>query len=177
MASGGQIVRAGCNSHARRKIRESMAYPDDRKHWLRWFKELYDIEDRGKVMSPEQRYQLRQSEAKPMWDAMEQWLEEVKFRTSNVILPKSDFRKALQYIRNHFVELKRYLDDASILIDNNETEQLMKQVALGRKNWLFAGSVPGGERTAIRQRCSRPASCWRHRIRTAVTLELGCRSS
>ena len=148
LASGGQIVRAGCNSHARRKIRESMAYPDDRKHWLRWFKELYDIEDRGKVMSPEQRYQLRQSEAKPMWDAMEQWLEEVKFRTSNVILPKSDFGKALQYIRNHFVELKRYLDDASILIDNNETEQLMKQVALGRKNWLFAGSVPGGERTA-----------------------------
>ena len=148
LASGGQIVRAGCNSHARRKIRESMAYPDDRKHWLRWFKELYDIEDRGKVMSPEQRYQLRQSEAKPMWDAMEQWLEEVKFRTFNVILPKSDFGKALQYIRNHFVELKRYLDDASILIDNNETEQLMKQVALDRKNWLFAGSVPGGERTA-----------------------------
>ena len=148
LASGGQIVRAGCNSHARRKIRESMAYPDDRKHWLRWFKELYDIEDRGKVMSPEQRYQLRQSEAKPMWDAMEQWLEEVKFRTFNVILPKSDFGKALQYIRNHFIELKRYLDDASIPIDNNETEQLMKQVAIGRKNWLFAGSVAGGERTA-----------------------------
>ena len=148
LASGGQIVRAGCNSHARRKIRESTAYPDDRKHWLRWFKELYDIEDRGKVMSPEQRYQLRQSEAKPMWDAMEQWLEEVKFRTFNVILPKSDFGKALQYIRNHFIELKRYLDDASIPIDNNETEQLMKQVAIGRKNWLFAGSVAGGERTA-----------------------------
>ena len=96
----------------------------------------------------EQRLELRQSEAKPIWDAMEKWLEEVKLRTSNVILPKSDFSQALQYIRNHFVELKRYLDDASIPIDNNETEQLMKQVALGRKNWLFAGSVAGGERTA-----------------------------
>ena len=46
------------------------------------------------------------------------------------------------------VELQRYLDDPSIPIDNNETEQLMKQVAIGRKNWLFAGSVAGGERSA-----------------------------
>ena len=148
LASSGEIVRAACNSHARRKIRDSTAYPADRKHWLLWFQDLYDIEDRGKVMSPEQRLELRQSEAKPIWDDIEKWLEEAKLRTFNVILPKSDFAQALQYIRNHFVELKRYLDDASLPIDNNETEQLMKQIALGRKNWLFAGSVAGGERTA-----------------------------
>ena len=65
-----------------------------------------------------------------------------------MILPKSDFAKALQYVRNHFVELRRYLDDPRLPMDNNETEQLMKQVALGRKNWLFAGSVLGGERSA-----------------------------
>jgi len=148
LASDGKILRAACNSHARRKIDDSMAYPADRKHWLNWFQDLYDIEDRGAVMSPEQRLELRQSEAKPIWDAMAEWLEAVKLRTSHVILPKSDFAKALQYIRNHFEELKRYLDDALIPIDNNETEQLMKQVAVGRKNWLFAGSVVGGERTA-----------------------------
>ena len=128
----GEIERAGCNSHARRKIRDSIAYPADRKRWLLWFQELYDIEDRGQVMLPEQRLELRQSEAKPICEAMAVWLEEVQLRTSNVILPKSDFAQALQYIRNHFVELKLYLDDASIPIDNNETEQLMKQVALGR---------------------------------------------
>ena len=148
LASGGAILRAACNSHARRKIRDSVAYPQDRERWLLWFQTLYDIEDRGKTMSPEQRLALRQSEAKPVWDALGVWLEEVQLRTSNVILPQSDFAKALQYIRNHFVELKRYLDDASIPIDNNETEQLMKQVAIGRKNWLFAGSVAGGERSA-----------------------------
>ena len=148
LASGGAILRAACNSHARRKIRDSVAYPQDRERWLLWFQTLYDIEDRGKTMSPEQRLALRQSEAKPVWDALGVWLEEVQLRTSNVILPKSDFAKALQYIRKHFVELKRYLDDASIPIDNNETEQLMKQVAIGRKNWLFAGSVAGGERSA-----------------------------
>ncbi len=148
LASDGAIVRAACNSHARRKIRDSTAYPKDRKRWLHWFQELYDIEDRGRVMSPEQRLELRQTEAKPIWGAMAVWLEEVKLRTFNVILPKSDFAKALQYIRNHFVELQRYLDDASIPFDNNETEQLMKQVATGRKNWLFVGSIPGGERSA-----------------------------
>jgi hypothetical protein len=148
LASKGEIMRAACNSHARRKINDSTAYPDDRKHWLNWFQALYDMEDRGAVMSPEQRLELRQSEAKPIWDAMAVWLEEVKLRTSNVVLPKSDFAKALQYIRNHFVELQRYLDDPLLPIDNNETEQLMKQVAIGRKNWLFAGSLAGGERTA-----------------------------
>ena len=148
LASNGAIERAACNSHARRKIDDSTAYPADRKHWLNWFQELFDIEDRGAVMSPAQRQELRQSEAKPIWDAMADWLEEVKLRTSNVILPKSDFAKALQYIRNHFVELSRYLRDPLIPIHSNETEQLMKQVAVGRKNWLFAGSVAGGERAA-----------------------------
>ena len=148
LASDGEILRAACNSHARRKISDSTAYPDDRKHWLNWYQALYDIEDRGTVMSPEQRLELRQSEARPIWDAMAVWLEEVKLRTSNVVLPKSDFAKALQYIRNHFVELQRYLDDPLLPIDNNLAEQLMKQVAIGRKNWLFAGSIAGGERTA-----------------------------
>ncbi len=141
-------MRAACNVHARRKFEESTAYPEDRKHWLRWYQQLYDIEDRGKSLSPEDRMALRQREAKPIWDAMEVWLEEVKQRTTNVILPKSDFAKALQYVRNHLVELKRYLGDGRLPMDNNETEQLMRQVALGRKNWLFAGSVLGGERNA-----------------------------
>lgn len=148
VASEGRIVRAACNSHARRKFENTTSYPDDRTQWMRWYQQLYDIEDRGKSMSAEERLALRQREAKPIWDALEAWLEAVEHRTTNVILPKSDFAKALQYVRNHFVELKRYLDDGRLPIDNNETEQLMKQVAIGRKNWLFAGSVEGGERSA-----------------------------
>lgn len=148
VSSQGRIERAACNAHARRKFENSSAYPEDRKQWLRWYQQLYDIEERGKALSPAERLALRQSEAKPIWDTMEDWLEEVKGRTTNVILPKSDFAKALQYVRNHVIELRRYLDDPQLPIDNNETEQLMKQVALGRKNWLFAGSVAGGERNA-----------------------------
>ncbi len=143
-----RIVRSACNSHARRKVRESTAYPEDAAWVLRWYQQLYDIEDRGKELSVEERLALRQREAKPLWDAMEVWLEAVQLRTTQVILPKSDFGKALQYLRNHFVELRRYVEDGRIPIDNNETEQLMKQVAVGRKNWLFVGSIAGGERAA-----------------------------
>jgi transposase len=148
VASHGSMVRAACNAHARRKIHDSKAYPADRRYWLRWYQQLYDIEDRGKSMSLEARLELRQTEAKPIFAAMDAWLAEAAERTSNVILPKSDFGKALQYIRNHFEPLQRYLEEPYLPIDNNETEQLMKQVALGRKNWLFAGSIAGGERAA-----------------------------
>lgn len=148
VSSQGRIERAACNAHARRKFENSIAYPDERKCWLRWYQQLYDIEDRGRALSPEDRLTLRQTEARPIWDTIEGWLEEVKQRTTRVILPKSDLAKALGYVRNHAVELRRYLDDPHLPIDNNETEQLMKQVALGRKNWLFAGSVAGGERNA-----------------------------
>lgn len=65
-ASEGSIVRAACNSHARRKLEDSTSYPDDRVQWMRWYQQLYDIEDRGKPMSPEERLALRQGEAKPI---------------------------------------------------------------------------------------------------------------
>jgi transposase len=148
VSSQGDILRAACNAHARRKFEDSTAYPDERKLWLRWYQQLYDIEDRGKHVSLAERLALRQSEATVIWDSMQQFLQDVPQRTTNVILPKSDFAQALQYMRNHFEELRRYLADPVLPMDNNETEQLMKQVGLGRKNWLFAGSVRGGERAA-----------------------------
>lgn len=147
-SSQGSIVRAACNAHARRKVFESKAYPAERQQWLAWYQQLYDIEDRGRAMPDEERLVLRQQEAEPVFRAMQGWLAEAAERTSNVILPKSDLGKALQYIGNHFDPLRRYLQDPRLPIDNNETEQLMKQVAIGRKNWLFAGSVAGGERAA-----------------------------
>lgn len=141
VSSQGRIERAACNAHARRKFENSSAYPEERKRWLCWYQQLYDIEERGRALSLEERLALRQGEARPIWATMEDWLEEVKQRTTRVILPKSDFAKALQYVRNHAVELQRYLGDPHLPIDNNETEQLMKQVALGRKNWR-APDVP-----------------------------------
>ena len=146
--SNGEIVRAACNSHARRKFEDATDYPSDRRKWMRWYQELFDIETRAKVLSDEERLLLRQSESKITWDAMRAELDAIDDRTEQVVLPKSDLRKALNYTRNHWTELTRYLDDAKLPMDNNACEQLMKQIGLGRKNWLFAGSVAGGQRNA-----------------------------
>ena len=146
--SHGSIVRAACNAHARRKFEDAKDYPADRHRWMQWFQDLYDLETQGRTMSADQRLKLRQSQSRAIWDLMRVELESIDDRSEQVVLPKSELRKALNYTCNHWTELTRYLDDASLPMDNNECEQLMKQVAIGRKNWLFAGSVAGGERTA-----------------------------
>ena len=64
------------------------------------------------------------------------------------VLPKSNLGQAAAYVRRHWEALSRFIDDASIPIDNNDCEQLMKRVATGRKNWMFKGSVFAGDRAA-----------------------------
>ena len=148
--SDGAIVRAACNAHARRKFENATDYPADRKKWMDWFWLLYDLESeaREQSLTGEALLVSRRARQKPVWDQMRAELDAVDDRTEQVVLPKSDLRKALNYARNHWTELTRYLDDAELLQDNNLCEQLMRDVAVGRKNWLFAGSLAGGERNA-----------------------------
>ena len=94
------------------------------------FQELSDIEDRAKLMTADDRRALRQAEAKPVWDRIGAYLASDAVAS---VMPKEAFGKAITYIRNQFEHLMVYLDDGLMPIDNNETEQLMKQVALGRK--------------------------------------------
>jgi len=146
LRSDGRIRRAACVAHARRKVFDAKeAYPLESSHVLAKFQQLYDIEDRAKTLSVDERLSLRQSEAAVVWGSLEEWLGgEAAAR----LLPKSKFAQALGYLRNHWEQLQAYLSDGRRPIDNNEVEQLMKQVAIGRKNWLFIGSVPAGERAA-----------------------------
>jgi hypothetical protein len=112
---------------------------------LAMFQELYDIDDRAKPLSPIERQQLRDAEARPIWKRMRDYLGSAAVGN---VMPKEPFGQALTYLRNQFEHLLVYLDDGLLPIDNNETEQLMKQVALGRKNWMFIGSVAAGYRAA-----------------------------
>ena len=144
--SDGRIIRAACASHARRKVFEaSNNDPVRAAVLLAMFGELYDIEDRAKLMSADERRTLRQADAKPVWERMRAYLASDAVAG---VMPKEAFGKAITYIRNQFEHLLVYFDDGLMPIDNNETEQLMKQVALGRKNWLFIGSVEAGYRAA-----------------------------
>ena len=146
LGSNGRIQRAACASHARRKVFDTKeAYPVESSLVLAKFQQLYDLEDRAKSMSPAERAALRQSVAAQVWDSLGEWLQS---EAAGRVLPKSKFGQALGYIRNQWKPLQTYLSDGRVPLDNNEVEQLMKQVALGRKNWLFIGSVPAGQRAA-----------------------------
>jgi len=142
----GRIERGACVAHARRKIFEARDnYPREASLVLAKFQQLYDIEDRAKTMSTDERLKLRQEQSQPVWDALGQWLQSEAARE---VLPKSKFGGALGYLRNHWAPMQLYLTDGQMPIDNNDVEQLMKQVALGRKNWLFIGSPAAGDRAA-----------------------------
>ena len=146
LRSDARIVRAACNAHARRKIFDTReTYPLLSSQFLAMYQELYDIEERGKFLSVGEREELRWSEARAVWQRMRQLLDS---KAASEVLPKEKFAEALGYLRNQWDALQVYLGDGRLPIDNNETEQLMKQVAIGRKNWLFLGSVAAGERMA-----------------------------
>ena len=146
LASNGRILRASCAAHARRKFIEAKtAYPLESAVVLAKFRQLYDIEDQAKEFSPAARLELRQEVAIPVWAELEEWLDS---EAATGALPKSLLAKAVGYLRNQWHGLQTYLTDGRGPIDNNDVEQLMKQVALGRKNWLFVGSVEAGRRAA-----------------------------
>ena len=146
LRSDARIARAACNAHARRKAFEARDnHPLLASQVLALYRELYDIEDRGRSLPADQRLALRQSEARNVWDRLQTLIDGPAAAS---LLPKEKMSEALGYLRNHWDALRMYLSDPLLPIDNNDVEQLMKQVAIGRKNWLFIGSVPAGERAA-----------------------------
>jgi transposase len=148
LRSAGAIERGACNAHARRKVFDARdVYPRQASELLAMYQQLYDLEDRAKTMSPEERQSLRQREAEPVWQSLRAWLDR-DAASETPVTPKSTLGQALTYLRNHWDPLRLYLSDGRLPIDNNDVEQLMKQIALGRKNWLFVGSVAAGERAA-----------------------------
>ncbi|HEY1654271.1 MAG TPA: transposase [Candidatus Tumulicola sp.] len=134
-----------CWGHARRKVVESSTYRPECELLLGMIQALHDVERRGKELTWQDRQSLRLRESTIILDAIRQWLDSEPL---GAVLPKSDFAEALRYLRNHWTALNVYVGDGRIPIDNNSVEQLMKQVAMGRKAWLFVCSVAGGEQSA-----------------------------
>lgn len=144
--SGGRIRFSACLSHARRKLFQAREQqPLVSSAMLAVIVRLYEIEDRGRVLSDAARLELRQQESVPLMARLRQLLDSAEAAR---VLPKSRFGEALAYLRNHWSAFQVYLSDGRIPIDNNDTERDLRRVALGRKNWLFLGSLESGERTA-----------------------------
>ena len=146
LRSESRILRGACWAHARRKVFDGRSsHPLEASHLLAMIGELYDIEERGKLLSTDDRLRLRQEAACPVLERLRLWLAG---EAAAGVLPKLVFGQALGYLRNQWEALMLYTTDGRMPIDNNDTEQLMKQIALGRKNWLFVGSVAAGCRAA-----------------------------
>jgi transposase len=146
--SDSRITFAACWAHARRKIDECRkAFPKQVAKLESLIGMLYDVEDQIKELDDAERLARRQSLSRYVLDLIAEYLDSDAMQ-SPTVLPKSNLGKAAAYVRRHWEALNRFTEDASIPIDNNDCEQLMRRVATGRKNWLFKGSVAAGERAA-----------------------------
>ena len=106
--------------------------------------ELYAIEKEIRGRLPDERRAVRRERSRPLLDAMRPWLEQ----TLRTLSQKSEAAKAIRYALGRWEALGRYCDDGRIEIDNNAAERALRCVAIGRRNYLFAGSDAGGERAA-----------------------------
>jgi hypothetical protein len=107
--------------------------------------QLYAVEDEAKDLSAEARRALRQERSVPVLAK----IDEVRRRLQAEVLPKSPLGDALRYLDNQWAPLQRFVEDGRLAIDNNRAENQLRVVAVGRKNWLFAGSLEGARWAAI----------------------------
>lgn len=142
----GNIQEAACWAHVRRKFYDLVVAHKSvvAQEALRRIGELYAIETDIRGKPPAERRQARNERSRALLESLKQWLEETLVKLSR----KSDTALAVRYALGRWEALLRYLDDGRIEIDNNAAERALRAVALGRKNYLFAGSDAGGERAA-----------------------------
>jgi transposase len=142
----GRIEPAACWAHVRRHfydLEQAHSSPVAREA-LQRIGALYGIEEPIRGRPPEERRAVRQAQAKPLLDSLRQWLDATLSKLSR----KSETTVAIRYALSRWDALTRYIEDGHIEIDNNAAERSLRGVALGRKNYLFAGSDAGGERAA-----------------------------
>lgn len=142
----GRIQEAACMAHARRKIHDLHAVRPNAvtEEALRRIGMLYAIEEQIRGKPPDERRRVRQAKTVPLLADMKRWFEV----TLTTLSAKSDTTKAIQYALNRWPALVFYCDDGRAEIDNLIAERALRGVALGRRNYLFAGADSGGERAA-----------------------------
>ena len=133
-------------AHARRKFFELHATNKSQlaEQALRYIQLLYEIESEVRDLEPDLRCRIRQEKAVPVMDRLHAWM----IAQRDLVPEGSAISRALDYSLKRWAALSRYLDDGAVPIDNNWAENQIRPWALGRKNWLFAGSLRSGKRAA-----------------------------
>lgn len=146
VSAKGLVQEAACWAHVRRKfydLHQAHASPLAAEALSR-IGQLYAIESEIRGRAPDERREVRQNRSRPLLESLHQWLESSLAKLS----AKSETASAIRYALGRWTALVRFCDDGRLEIDNNAAERALRAVALGRKNYLFAGSDAGGERAA-----------------------------
>jgi len=135
-----------CMAHARRYFKEAEDNDKERSAYaLKFFQEVYEIERQIKSLSNEERKKIRQESILPQLNEFRAWMTE----QYGQVTPKSPIGKALEYSLKRWKELSLFTSDGQLEIDNNRIENEIRPIALGRKNYLFAGSHESAQRIAM----------------------------
>ncbi|MBX9654079.1 IS66 family transposase [bacterium] len=157
--SGKSITEVACWAHARRKFHDSQDSDGKRAaQMLAMIGELYSIEREAKDADDATRLTLRQERSVPMLSSIKAWLD----AENQIVLPRSPMATAIGYALNQWTALNVYATQGFLNIDNNVSERALKRVAIGRKNWLFAGHDAAAKHHAILW--SLIASAERHQV-------------
>jgi transposase len=143
----GDRLRVACMAHIRRKFKEARhALPERVDEILDLIRDLYAIEEdsRETKLDYSERLEIREDKSRPIFTKLKSKIDEL----APIPVPKSKLGKAVSYAQGQWSHMERYLDDGLVEIDNNWCEQAIRPTVLGRKNYLFLGSLEGGGRRA-----------------------------
>ena len=140
------ITEAGCLAHARRKFYDLWAEHKSQiaHEALELFGRLYQVEEEVRPLTAEERRRIRKERAQPWATVLHAWLQAHRLKVPD----GSATAKAIDYSLGRWTALVRYIDDGMLPADNNWVENQIRPIALGRSNWLFAGSLRAGQRAA-----------------------------
>jgi hypothetical protein len=141
------LVAVGCWAHARRKFHECRASDPERSHAaIAYIGRLYGVEREARdgAWDDARLLAARSGRSRPALESFGAWLE----GEAKKVLPRSPIGEAIAYARSNWTALTRYLESPYLSIDNNATENAIRPVAVGRKNWLHLGSDRGGQTAA-----------------------------
>jgi transposase len=143
----GRVREVACMAHIRRKFVDVQQSQGSAiaEAAIKRIAQLYAVENEARGKPPDQRVRIRQAKAKPILDELEVWLGAQLSRISG----KTPLAGAIRYAITRIKRLRPYIDHGVLELDNNTAERAMRSIAIGRKNWLFAGSEGGGQSTAI----------------------------
>ncbi|MCP3883134.1 MAG: IS66 family transposase [Sulfitobacter sp.] len=143
----GRIRLAGCYAHARRKFEELhvLGATKATSKAMGYFRRLFDIEDELRELSDEQRHEQRQRHSRPLVAQFKAWMDE----QLQTLRPKHELRGAINYMTSRWECFERFLESGAIPLDNNASEQAVKNPVMGKKAWMFFGSEAGGNAASV----------------------------